>query len=214
MSPAVMMRRLLRGEEVLPKNMPRRRRATPDELLVRVGWTELGSTISGACHRIVMRRQSGADVPRQRLKRKEFLVAELGARGLRGHEIARVCKIPPPTTRAVLLRSAARLRLQSPTLLPLFWATLSGPHRVIRVAPGEELVYFESRLGALPLDALTGIERDLVMAMLTGASNQDVATRRGVSIRTVANQVAKVFRKLGASSRRELAAKLARSVSV
>jgi DNA-binding CsgD family transcriptional regulator len=114
----------------------------------------------------------------------------------------------------VLLRSAARLRLQSPTQLPLFWATLSGLHRVIRVGPGEELLSFESRLGALPLDTLTGIEHDLVMAMLTGASNQDVAMRRGVSIRTVANQVAKVFRKLGASSRRDLAAKLARSVSV
>jgi DNA-binding CsgD family transcriptional regulator len=161
-----------------------------------------------------MRRRIGAEVPRQRLKRKEFDVAQLGARGLRGDEIARVCKIPPPTARAVLLRSAARLSLQSPTQLPLFWATLSGQHRVIRVAPGEELVYFESRLGALPLDALTGIERDLVMALLVGASNQDVATRRGVSIRTVANQVAKVFRKLGASSRRDLAAKLARSVSV
>jgi DNA-binding NarL/FixJ family response regulator len=161
-----------------------------------------------------MRRRLGAEVPLQRLKRKEFAVAELGARGLRGHQIARLCKLPPATARGVLVRSAARLRLQSPTQLPLFWATLSGPHRVIRIAPGAELAYFESRLDALPLDALTAIERDLVMAVLMGSSNQAVATRRGVSIRTVANQVAKIFRKLGVSSRRELAAKLARSVSV
>jgi DNA-binding NarL/FixJ family response regulator len=214
MSPAVMMRRLLRGQDVLPGGMPRRRRATADELLVRVGWTDLGSMISGECCRIVMRRQLGAGVPLQRLKRKEFDVAKLGARGLRGHQIARLSKLPPPTARAVLLRSTARLRLQSPTQLPLFWATLSGPHRVIRVASGEELAYFESRLGALPFDALTSIERDLVLAVLTGASNQDVATRRGVSVRTVGNQVAKIFRKLGVSSRRELAAKLARSLSI
>jgi DNA-binding CsgD family transcriptional regulator len=213
MSPADMMRRLLRGEDVLPRGVRRRRWATADELLVRVGWTELRSTISDACHRIVVHRRLGAGVPLQRLNQKEFGVAELGARGLRGHQIARLCKLPSATARGVLVRSTARLHLQSPVQLPLFWATLSGPHRVIRVAPGEELAYFESPLGPLPLDALTALERDLVMAVLMGDSNQDVATRRGVSIRTVANQIAKVFRKLAVSSRRELSAKLARSLS-
>jgi DNA-binding CsgD family transcriptional regulator len=39
---------------------------------------------------------------------------------------------------------------------------------------------------------------------LRGASNQDIARTRGVSVRTVANQLAAVYRKLGVRSRAEL----------
>lgn len=59
---------------------------------------------------------------------------------------------------------------------------------------------------ALPAH-LTAAEVDVVRAILRGASNLDIARRRGRSIRTVANQVASAFRKLGVSSRRELYAR-------
>jgi DNA-binding CsgD family transcriptional regulator len=47
-------------------------------------------------------------------------------------------------------------------------------------------------------------ESEVLLQLLEGLSNEEIATERGVSARTVANQVASVFRKLGVSSRGEL----------
>lgn len=65
---------------------------------------------------------------------------------------------------------------------------------------------------SLPVDAsydfssLTPAERAVARALLKGQSNSAIATTRGSSERTVGNQVASVFRKLGIASRSELAA--------
>ena len=45
---------------------------------------------------------------------------------------------------------------------------------------------------------------------IAGLSNAEIAKRRGVSVRTVANQIAAVLHKLGVVSRRELAVRHAR----
>jgi DNA-binding CsgD family transcriptional regulator len=54
-------------------------------------------------------------------------------------------------------------------------------------------------------DDLTPAERQVVLAVLSGLSNVEVAQMRGSSPRTVANQLATIFRKLGVRSRAELA---------
>ena len=60
---------------------------------------------------------------------------------------------------------------------------------------------------------LTAAERDVVKLILEGKSNAAIAKVRGVAVRTVANQVASILRKLGAASRSELPAALARGAS-
>ncbi|HWZ90380.1 MAG TPA: helix-turn-helix transcriptional regulator [Polyangiaceae bacterium] len=55
--------------------------------------------------------------------------------------------------------------------------------------------------------ALTTTEQAVFTALLDGQSNQQIATSRGRALRTVANQVAAIFQKLGVSSRAELVAK-------
>jgi DNA-binding CsgD family transcriptional regulator len=57
--------------------------------------------------------------------------------------------------------------------------------------------------------ALTAAERDVARLALGGLSNRVIAARRGCSSRTVANQLASVFAKLGAAGRRELRARAA-----
>ena len=57
---------------------------------------------------------------------------------------------------------------------------------------------------------LTTTERAVLRAMLNGASQQEIATARGVSYRTVANQIASAYGKLGVGSRAEVAALLRR----
>jgi DNA-binding CsgD family transcriptional regulator len=54
--------------------------------------------------------------------------------------------------------------------------------------------------------ALTPAERAVVGRVIAGDSNVEIARLRATSPRTVANQLAAIFRKLGASSRWELMA--------
>ena len=60
-------------------------------------------------------------------------------------------------------------------------------------------------------DVLTAAEKEVLRALLAGATARELAGQRGVSPRTIANQIASVFKKLGAQSRLELAARLARA---
>jgi DNA-binding CsgD family transcriptional regulator len=53
---------------------------------------------------------------------------------------------------------------------------------------------------------LTTAERAIVELIVTGASNRAIARSRGTSERTVANQIAAIFAKLGVVSRGELIA--------
>lgn len=60
---------------------------------------------------------------------------------------------------------------------------------------------------AIEDSSLSPAERDVVAAVVAGRSNAEIAAARGTSPRTVANQVALVFRKLGVGSRSELVAR-------
>jgi len=57
--------------------------------------------------------------------------------------------------------------------------------------------------------ALTEAETDVLQRILAGRSNTEIAFERASSKRTVANQIATMFKKLGVRSRRELAARVA-----
>ena len=57
-----------------------------------------------------------------------------------------------------------------------------------------------------PRPALTAAEREVMAALLDGRSYADIARGRRRSVNTVAKQAGSAFRKLGVSSRGELAA--------
>lgn len=59
----------------------------------------------------------------------------------------------------------------------------------------------------LPAD-LSAAEREVLRWLLQGETNAQVAARRQTAVRTAANQVASIFRKIGVTSRAELAARL------
>lgn len=56
--------------------------------------------------------------------------------------------------------------------------------------------------------ALTKAEREVMALLLEGRSNAQIAKARKTAVRTVANQVASLFRKYGVGSRAELAARV------
>jgi DNA-binding CsgD family transcriptional regulator len=68
---------------------------------------------------------------------------------------------------------------------------------------------FEGEEASL-VDTLTIAEAAVALLALQGLSNQEIASARQAAPRTVANQLASVYRKLGVGSRVELAALWAR----
>jgi DNA-binding NarL/FixJ family response regulator len=78
-------------------------------------------------------------------------------------------------------------------------------------AVGEEFLVVSfpvARRRAQPA-TLTSAEKEVYDLILRGLSNQQIATTRGSASRTIANQVASIFRKTGVRSRIELLARFA-----
>ncbi|HMR05656.1 MAG TPA: helix-turn-helix transcriptional regulator [Polyangiaceae bacterium] len=82
--------------------------------------------------------------------------------------------------------------------------------RVMELRLGsEELVAISfPAADATVLDSLSSAEKEVVGLALANHSNAQIAEARGTSMRTVANQLASAFRKLGVSGRGELVALL------
>jgi len=76
---------------------------------------------------------------------------------------------------------------------------------------GERLVVISMPATAVDEQVeLTASERRIAADILAGLSNREISSQRGTSIRTVANQIASLYRKLGVTSRSELVALLTR----
>lgn len=86
----------------------------------------------------------------------------------------------------------------------------SVPGNGVRLLGGAELCWLFLPVEAFGLaPCLTVAERQVVTGVLNGRTNAAIATARRTSCRTVANQLAAIYRKLGVSSRWELAARVA-----
>jgi DNA-binding NarL/FixJ family response regulator len=77
------------------------------------------------------------------------------------------------------------------------------------VHEGQELLVISQSVRPAPASVLTPAQFDVARAISRGASNAEIARRRGASVRTVANQVASILLRLGATSRAQVALKLA-----
>jgi DNA-binding NarL/FixJ family response regulator len=85
--------------------------------------------------------------------------------------------------------------------------------RKLGCLPGEELLALHVSGGmgdpavrVRLLERLTPAEHLVACSLVTGLSHAQIARERGISSRTVASQVASVFKKAGVSGRRELVA--------
>lgn len=79
--------------------------------------------------------------------------------------------------------------------------------RVVRFRHGDDeiaVLSYSHDSPTLP-SCLSPAEREVVELALVGMTNEQIALQRGCSQRTIANQLASVFRKLGVRSRVELA---------
>ena len=84
----------------------------------------------------------------------------------------------------------------------------AGPRATrFRLAGDDYIVLSYPKADLTAPAALTSTEQAVFSELLRGRSNRDIAESRGRAMRTVANQVAAIFRKLEVGSRTELVAK-------
>jgi DNA-binding NarL/FixJ family response regulator len=89
--------------------------------------------------------------------------------------------------------------------------------RTLPATPPASLVAYEIEPGKIlfvhpiprpTVKGLTRAEEEVLAFLLDGYDNASIAKARSTAPRTTANQVASIFRKLGVTSRTQLAAKL------
>ena len=89
---------------------------------------------------------------------------------------------------------------------------LNSRHASVRIGGRKAIV-----LAAWPeeesLSQLTDAEREVALLAVQGFADRDIANRRERSVRTIARQLSSVYRKLGISSRTELASLLSGQVN-
>jgi DNA-binding NarL/FixJ family response regulator len=81
--------------------------------------------------------------------------------------------------------------------------TVAPPNLVVERID-DDLVVFSWDIADAPPPQLTSAERDVLARVVRGESNRAIAVARKTSERTIANQVASLLRKTGATSRFDL----------
>lgn len=177
-------------------------------LLTKLGWSKMTHAThvnGGALFEVTIDRELGAKQPR-RLSQRELAVLELCAGGWSSKEIGTMLSISPETSRGTPSRVNGKLGLESAGLVPIFWAALQSPATRAVSRAGWERLVFEHEVAQPSVVGLSRWESELVLALVLGKSNQELSLQRQVAIRTIANQLHALFRKLRVTSRGELAA--------
>jgi DNA-binding CsgD family transcriptional regulator len=135
------------------------------------------------------------------LRPREGAAARLAADGAAPKDIAYALGISPSNARALLASSLRKLGLTSRADL-YRWSPAHGEVFRVHTDPGiDALVIAEAEP---TFDPLSAAEREVASLAARGESNATIAQRRKTSVRTVANQMAAILRKLGINSRDEL----------
>lgn len=205
-APGAAPREALRGA-VLAQDRPRPGRR-PSQLLwpamLAGRWSLLEAFPAGGARHLVAVENPDTTARLRALPPREHVVLELALAGRSGKWIAYELQLSESTV-ARLLRMALRRIGAGDT------AALAGVRTAMfdrLEAPGVALAM--ARVApATASGELSAAERSIVSGLLGGKRVAAIARERGTSPRTVSNQLASAYRKLGVSSRREVIALLA-----
>ncbi|MGF1466384.1 MAG: LuxR C-terminal-related transcriptional regulator [Sandaracinaceae bacterium] len=138
------------------------------------------------------------------LTTSERAVAGPVARGLANAEIAYDLGLLESTVGSHVSRVLRKLWLRDRSDLIRFAAR----SRLVNLYAinGEWVAALPPLLVPTPTHLLSRAEQDIYQSLIDGATNAEIADRRAVSCRTVANQVSSILRKCGVASRQELLA--------
>jgi DNA-binding CsgD family transcriptional regulator len=182
------------------------------QALVSGTWSLVDHFEQGGRRFVVAHRNPPAIVDPRGLSARERRAAELLGRGYAAKEIAYGLGLAHSTIANALGRARAKLGLRSLAELAAWFAPDGLCTRFAEYELGGESLAVASTvlLDAGRMAEFSEAERDVALLLLQGATNREIASRRGVAERTVANQVQSLYRKVGVASRAELAAALER----
>lgn len=143
------------------------------------------------------------------LSDRQIDVCRLAAAGHADKWIGFELGIARSTVATHLSAALERLGLSARTDLARVWPLLEARGDTRLMAIDVDGRWFTALVGlelAETIEGLTGAEHEVMFHAVRGASNAEIADTRGTSSRTVANQLASIYRKLGLCSRTELAA--------
>lgn len=170
-------------------------------------WSLFDAFTAGGARYIVAIRNPEPIAARRALTPREQIVLEDALAGRAGKWIASELKL----SESVIART---LRLALNKLGAPDEATLAGVPALAfeplhGVGTETDLAVARTAPAARSLANLSDAERSIATDLFDGKRIPEIAFERGTSPRTVAHQICSVYRKLGASSRRELLARLA-----
>jgi DNA-binding CsgD family transcriptional regulator len=168
-------------------------------------WSLLDTFMAAGTRYVIAYRNPENGLTLRTVHARERAVLELVLAGNAGKWIALELQLSESTVARTLRTALRRIGAADPAVLVGVQTALFEP--LEGLIPGVDLAV--ARLAPAPASAgLSDAERAIIMGILAGQRIASIARDRGTSPRTVSNQLASVYRKLGVSSRRELVALL------
>ena len=164
--------------------------------------------------RFLFATENAPDAHKDRaLTRRERQVVEYASQGASNKVIAYELGVAASTISTHLSRAATKLGLRTRTDVIQMFVALAARTRTNASLAHVQWSGKRFAILAMPMhptmpDNLSAAEREVIALMLAGKSNAAIAQIRDVSSRTVENQLASAMRKLGATSRASLTARL------
>jgi DNA-binding NarL/FixJ family response regulator len=181
----------------------------------------MADALLGGRMRLVSRQENGVkgcvlgfEAASVRLSRRELSVLAAAEGGVANKLVAIEQSLSCSTVSESLQMALTKLGFASRAefLKVMAGLRVNGPDHGARVVGDALFCWLFLPVEAVGLDPrLTRAERQIVAGVLNGRTNAAIALTRRTSCRTVANQLAGIYRKLGVSSRWELAARVGRA---
>ena len=195
----------------------RGRRDAADDLdlwpaLVEGRWSLVDTFESDGRRFIVARHNTSEPQDPRALSPDARRVAALLARGLANKEIGYELGLSPSRVAGIV--ADVMRSLGASTRLEVIARregadAMSDERDAYTLQLGDETLMVVSTPATVPIPmSLSPSEGEVLRLLLMGLSNLEIAERRGTSVKTVANQVSAIFRRLRVGSRHELLARL------
>jgi DNA-binding NarL/FixJ family response regulator len=170
-------------------------------------WSLVGRFEHEDGKRFVVALETAPTTPgtRTRSTRGRALVDGLRS-GWSNKQIAHALGMPEGTVATSIARLARRLGGGTRANLIDILHTVEHATFTAMENDGKRILVGVAEARSVTFDGLTRSEREVIDRARRGVSNAAIARERGSAARTVANQLASAYRKLGVSSRAELAA--------
>jgi DNA-binding CsgD family transcriptional regulator len=179
-------------------------RTTRDQLwseLIDGRWTLIDRFDADGRRFVVALRNTPLGANLCRLNQREVDALALARDGASNKVISITLGIAPATATRLLQSAATKLNAGLADILQFERA---DGRRCREMLLGSSQIRAHEQASDASRSLLSEAELEIVTAVLRGHSNQEIAATRGRSTRTVINQLASVYEKLGIHSRREL----------